>query len=83
MCSVHTHIYVHFQFQVRAGGGVVVEGWWWRGGRDGDDDDDTDTGRAPGVGEHPLPAVAASLISLGQLCVVQAVEKTRRQTDGH
>lgn len=56
MCSMHTHVYVHFQFQVR---------------------------RALGVREHPLSAAAASLISLGQLCAVQAAEKTRRQTEGH
>lgn len=36
-----------------------------------------------GVGEHPLPTVATSLISLGQFRAVQAAEKTRRQTEGH
>lgn len=38
---------------------------------------------ALGVGEHPLPAMVVPLISLGQLCVVQAAEKARRQTEGH
>lgn len=36
-----------------------------------------------GVGERPLPAVAASLISLGQLSAVGAAEKTGGQTEGH
>lgn len=34
------------------------------------------------VGEHPRPVVLVFLISLDQLCAVQAAEKTRRQTEG-